>query len=67
MMIHVNGCQTNVPSDVRTMEQLMHYYELQAKSMIVELNKAIVNKDKYASTSLQNGDCIEFVHFVGGG
>jgi len=33
----------------------------------VELNRDIVQRDKWASTSLNSGDRLEIVHFVGGG
>jgi sulfur carrier protein len=33
----------------------------------VELNRAIVPHEKWAETSLSEGDRLEIVHFVGGG
>ena len=33
----------------------------------VELNRDIVQRDKWAATALNSGDRLEIVHFVGGG
>jgi hypothetical protein len=33
----------------------------------IELNKLVVRRDKWAQTTLAEGDRIEIVHFVGGG
>lgn len=33
----------------------------------IELNREIVRREHWAETSLQDGDRLEIVHFVGGG
>ena len=35
--------------------------------VVVELNKEILERDRYNDVDVQGGDMIELVHFVGGG
>ena len=35
--------------------------------MLIELNKEIINKEKYSKINLQEDDVIEVISFVGGG
>jgi thiamine biosynthesis protein ThiS len=35
--------------------------------IVVELNKKILERDRYGEFGIQEGDVIELVHFVGGG
>jgi len=37
------------------------------RRIAVEVNRALVPRETYASTPLQDGDRVEIVHFVGGG
>jgi len=37
------------------------------RRVAVELNRDILPKAQYPSTLLKEGDCLEIVHFVGGG
>lgn len=37
------------------------------RRVAVELNRDILPKAQYQETMLQEGDCLEIVHFVGGG
>jgi sulfur carrier protein len=37
------------------------------RRVAVELNRDILPKAQYGSTLLKDGDCLEIVHFVGGG
>ena len=36
-------------------------------TVVVEMNGAIVPREKFEKTALQAGDSLEVVHFVGGG
>ncbi|MCD8510901.1 MAG: sulfur carrier protein ThiS [Bacillus sp. (in: Bacteria)] len=67
MILQVNGKQSEHPENITTVSQLLSYYELNNKVVIVELNENIVDKDKHDETTVQDGDRIELVHFVGGG
>lgn len=67
MNLQVNGKTSEVPNSVTTVSQLLSYYELNNKVVIVELNESIVDKEKHEETVVQDGDRVELVHFVGGG
>ena len=40
---------------------------LDTKKVAVERNEEIVPRSRYAETWLASGDCLEIVHFIGGG
>ncbi|UCZ52345.1 sulfur carrier protein ThiS [Bacillus shivajii] len=67
MVIQVNGKKSELPADVKTVSDLLNYYELDKKVVIVELNESIMNKDDHDGTEIKEGDQIELVQFVGGG
>jgi thiamine biosynthesis protein ThiS len=46
---------------------LLATLSLDARKVAVERNLAIVPRSAYAATSLQDGDRIEIVQFIGGG
>lgn len=50
-----------------SLSELLEELRLQPDSVVLELNREIVPKEKYASTNLLEGDALEIVHFVGGG
>lgn len=64
--ILVNGA----PRDARTgdsVEAFLRAHDLEPDLVVVEMNGAILPRDRYAATALQGGDALEIVHFVGGG
>ena len=63
--IRFNGEPKQVRSS--TVGQLLEEFDLHGKKVAVELNREIVSRTSYQSTSLQAGDAVEIVHFVGGG
>jgi sulfur carrier protein len=67
MKMIINGQETDVANDVKTVVDLLAVFNLNEKLAIVELNKDILDKATYAETQLSDGDRIEIVHFVGGG
>ncbi|WP_026561077.1 sulfur carrier protein ThiS [Bacillus sp. J37] len=67
MSIKLNGELVDLKEDVKTVQQLLAFYQLENRLVIVEHNREIVVKDQYNSTTIQHGDEIELVHFVGGG
>ncbi|MBU7591057.1 sulfur carrier protein ThiS [Metabacillus halosaccharovorans] len=67
MSIKLNGELVDLKEDVKTVRQLLAFYQLENRLVIVEHNREIVVKDQYDSTTIQHGDEIELVHFVGGG
>ncbi|RAV17646.1 sulfur carrier protein ThiS [Paenibacillus contaminans] len=66
MRLTVNGELRDVP-DVGTVSELLTAFKLENKILVVELNRAIIDRNSYGDTKLQDGDQVEIVHFVGGG
>ena len=66
MNVTVNGKQTDVAA--KTITELLS--ELKVKSpdqVAVEWNGEILEREVYASTTVKDGDVIEFLYFMGGG
>lgn len=65
MEIIVNG----EPRSTRTLSvrQLLENLGIDPRRVAVELNSAILPKSDYENSTLNDGDRIEIVHFVGGG
>lgn len=53
--------------NVETITELVHHYELQNKTIIIEVDGNIVDKELWNTTQVKTGMKIELVHFVGGG
>lgn len=67
MELIINGEMLQLPESVKTVSDLLSYFQLNDKIAIVEVNVDIVQKQDYETTTLSNGDKVEIVHFVGGG
>lgn len=66
MQLTVNGEARELP-DNSTVKHLLENLQLAATRVAVEVNLEIVPRATYAERTLQDGDKIEIVHFVGGG
>lgn len=66
MKLIVNGEAREV-SGVSTVAELLAFFKLEHKILVVELNRSIIERPLYENTALQEGDQLEIVHFVGGG
>lgn len=66
LAITVNGEARRLPAPA-TLLDLLASLELDARSVVVELNREIVRRPRLGETPLSDGDRIELVHFVGGG
>ena len=64
--ILVNGEPQRVPAPA-TAADLLRHLGLDARTVVVELNRQIVRRPDLGDTVLANGDAVELVHFVGGG
>ena len=64
--ILVNGEPRRVPGPA-TAADLLRHLGLDARAVVVELNRQIVRRPYLGDTALANGDAVELVHFVGGG
>jgi sulfur carrier protein len=66
MKIIVNGEAKEVPAGFK-LDELLERFEMPRQRIAVELNKSVVRRAEWPSVSLNEGDRIEVVHFVGGG
>jgi thiamine biosynthesis protein ThiS len=64
--ILLNGEPRRVPGPA-TAADLLRHLGLDARTVVVELNRQIVRRPRLGDTALANGDAVELVHFVGGG
>lgn len=65
-MIIING-EKHVIRAGETLLELLEEQGYRLEVIAVEYNGSILKKDDYATTTLQDGDRIEVVSFVGGG
>jgi thiamine biosynthesis protein ThiS len=66
LQILVNGEPRRLPGPA-TAADLLRHLGLDARTVVVELNRQIIRGPRLADTALANGDVVELVHFVGGG
>jgi len=66
MNIIINGTAQQLAS-VKNLSDAVSALCKNPKHVITELNDAIVPSNQWAQTSLQDGDALELVTFVGGG
>ncbi len=62
----VNGEPGTFPMRL-TVAGLIAALQLDIRKVAVELNREIVPRSTYAQVSLNSGDTLEIVHFIGGG
>jgi sulfur carrier protein len=69
MKLHINGDERDFDgvSPSFTLSALIESLGMKADRVAVELNRDIVPRDRWAATTLNEGDRLEIVHFVGGG
>lgn len=67
MNIIVNGQSMQIEDSLNRVDKLLHSFNLQVKTVVVELNRQILTREYHETTTLRDGDRIEIVHFVGGG
>ena len=71
MKLHINGNEGEYTAPageaLLTLAGLVAVLGMKADRVAVELNRNIVPRDRWAETTLHEGDHLEVVHFVGGG
>lgn len=67
MKLHINGEDTVVPDSIRSVNDLLGYFHLENKQVMVEHNREVLQKQEHETTTLSDGDHLEIVRFVGGG
>jgi len=66
LTILVNGNKTEI-TEGTDINDLIKSLGLDTARVAVELNKRIVKRANWGSTTISEGDTVEIVHFVGGG
>ena len=66
MKIHINGEEKEIIDGVN-IAGLLDVLQIRPGRVVVELNRTIIPREAQESTSLEEGDVLEIVHFVGGG
>jgi thiamine biosynthesis protein ThiS len=66
LQIQINGERQEF-SDGLSLSELITRLKLRADQIAIELNHQVLRRSVWESTTLQEGDCVEIVHFVGGG
>jgi thiazole synthase len=64
--ITLNGEPFAIPAPL-TVAALLAQLEIDPRSVAVERNFAVIRRDTYPMTPVEEGDQIEIVNFVGGG
>ncbi len=66
MTLHINGEARALPG-IGTAAEMLAALGLDARAVVVEINRQIVRRPALATTPMADGDVVEIVHFVGGG
>jgi len=66
LKITVNGDDKDMADEI-VISDLIIELGLKAERLAVEVNRRIVRRADWPSTTLKEGDKVEIVHFVGGG
>ena len=64
--IQLNGSSYEINNETN-LNQLINKLKIQKPKVAIEVNGAIVEKNKYPKVILNKGDEVEIVHFIGGG
>ena len=69
MTITINGKETIIPENPdRTVDSLLEELDVSQRLYVtVELNGEILDRPAYETTTVNEGDIIEFLYFMGGG
>ena len=66
MTIFING-EARELDDGLTVAAMLDALELPKQRVAIELNRQVIRKQEWESTTVADNDRIEVVHFVGGG
>ncbi|HIN07229.1 MAG TPA: sulfur carrier protein ThiS [Pelagibacteraceae bacterium] len=64
--IQLNGSPYEINIETN-LNQLLNKLKIKTTKVAIEVNGAIVEKNKYPKVILNKGDKVEIVHFIGGG
>jgi sulfur carrier protein len=66
MRLKINGDEQEI-ANISVLADLVDHLAMKSDRVAVELNREIVPRTHWTTTSLKDGDELEIVHFVGGG
>ena len=66
MKLEINGSGREFAGQL-TLADLVAQLGMKSDRVAVELNREIISRELWPSTTLRDGDRLEIVHFVGGG
>jgi thiamine biosynthesis protein ThiS len=66
MTIRLNGDPHDVPGPL-TVSELLSRLEIDSRRVAVELNLVVLKRHTFDTTTINEGDEVEIVNFVGGG
>ena len=64
--IQLNGSPYEINAN-SNLNELLNRLKIKKNKVAVEVNGTIVEKNKYPKVTLNKGDKVEIVHFIGGG
>ena len=64
--ITINGDSKEIPKG-SNLEDVLNFFSLPSQRVAVELNKTVVPRREWSTTTVSDSDKIEVIHFVGGG
>jgi sulfur carrier protein len=69
MKLHINGQDRTFPEAPNPfpLAALVEALGMKPDRVAIELNRNVIPRNRWAETSLAEGDRLELVHFVGGG
>ena len=68
MNVKVNGKEQAFDKDSISVSEMLNLCDVSQPDMVsVQLNGEFVQKDNYQSSSVKEGDEIDFLYFMGGG
>jgi thiamine biosynthesis protein ThiS len=66
LRVYVNGEAKELSGPI-SLSELIAQLELPAARIAVELNRHVVRRNDWSTTTVNDDDALEIVHFVGGG
>lgn len=66
MQVTVNGVRQEIPPGT-SVSQLLNTLKIPPARVAVEINLAVIDRKAYDQISLNDGDSVEIIGFVGGG
>lgn len=67
MNVNINGKATELNTEL-SVSDLLTQQDVESPDMVaVQLNGTILDKENFATATVQEGDQVEFLYFMGGG